>query len=280
MAIEGNLRDMSLPNIVQILCLEQRQVGLTIKRQSERGVIYFEGGDIVHATVGTLVGEDAIYQMLTWLEGSFRTSAELVAPHRTMIARWDQLMIEGVRRLDELERDRAAAPAPKQLTEEDVAHDNRLENDIILLLSNLEQARWRLSDKSTLKRPASAMQILVEMANETIVATTDALAAEIRIEPLKAILAEVAQEFPAAQSLPIQNERLSVTLIVNLFNGVDKKVRQQFFYDACRSIVGLLGAYFARMTSSFRSAVVGEGLKEAYSLFLTDLNEVVETVRV
>lgn len=280
MAIEGNLRDMSLPNIVQILCLEQRQVGLTIKRQSERGVIYFEGGDIVHATVGTLVGEDAIYQMLTWLEGSFRTSAELVAPHRTMIARWDQLMIEGVRRLDELERDRADAPAPKQLTEEDVAHDSRLENDIILLLSNLEQARWRLSDKSTLKRPASAMQILVEMANETIVATTDALAAEIRIEPLKAILAEVAQEFPAAQSLPIQNERLSVTLIVNLFNGVDKKVRQQFFYDACRSIVGLLGAYFARMTSSFRSAVVSEGLKEAYSLFLTDLNEVVETVRV
>ena len=189
-------------------------------------------------------------------------------------------MMEGARHLDESDRDRGVAPTPTKLTAEDVTHDSRLENEIIMLLSSLEQTRCRLSEKYTLKRPASALQILVEMANETIVAATDALAGENRAEPLKSILTQVAQQFPTVQSLPVQNERLSVTLIVNLFNGVDKKVRQQFFYDACRSIIGLLGAYFARMTSSFRSAVVSEGLKEAYSLFLTDLNEVVGTVRV
>jgi hypothetical protein len=279
MGIEGNLRDMSLPNLVQILCLEQRQVGLTLKRQSESGAIYFDCGDIVHATVGALEGEDAVYQMLSWPEGSFRVGDELTAPRRTINARWDQLMMEGARRLDEFERDRTTAPAPKHLTAQDVAHDSQLENEIIMLLSSLEQARCRLSEKGTLKRPASALQVLVEMANQTIVAATGVLG-ENRVEPLKTILSKVAQQFPTAQSLPVQNARLSVPLIVNLFNGVDKKVRQQFFFDACRSIVALMDAYFAQMTSRFRSAVISEGLKEAYSLFLTDLKEVVGTARV
>jgi len=279
MAIEGNFRDMSLANIVQILCLEQRQVGLIIKGQSERGTIYFDCGDIVHANVGALEGENAVYQMLSWPEGSFRVGDELIAPRRTINARWDQLMMEGARRLDEFRRDRPAATVAKQLTAEDVGHDSQLENEIIMLLSSLEQARCRLSEKSTLKRPGSALQILVEMANQTIGGTTDALGGE-KVEPLKTILSKVAQQFPMAQSLPVQNARLSVTLIVNLFNGVDKKAREQFFFDACRSIVGLMDAYFAHMTSRFRSAAISEGLKEAYRLFLADLNEVVRTVRV
>lgn len=280
MAIEGNLQDMSLPNIVQILCLEQRQVGLMIKRQSERGAIYFDDGDIVHATVGSLEGEDAFYQMLSWPEGSFRTSTELTTPRRTIKARWDQLMMEGMRRLDELKRDHATATAPKQLTAEDTAHDSRLENEFIMLLSSLEQARCRLADKGTLKRPASVLQILVEMANDTISGTTDALAGGNRLESLKVILSQVARQFPTAQTLPLQNERLSATLIVNLFNSVDKKIRQQFFSDTCRGIVCVMDAHFTHVTSRFRSAKVGEGLKEAYSLFLTDLNEVVKGARV
>ena len=246
---------MSLPNIVQILCLEQRQVGLTVKCQSELGAIYFDRGDIIHATVGSLEGEDAVFQMLSWPDGFFRVG-ELIAPHRTINARWDQLMMEGAKRRDEFERDHGADPA------------------------NLEQSRCRLSDKSTLKRPAVALQLLLEMANETIVATTDALAGEDRVKPLKSILSEIAKQFPTAQSLAVQNERLSVTLNVNLFNSVEKKVRQQFFSDACRSIVELMDAYFAHMTSRFRSAPIGEGLKEAYIMFLIDLSRAVGAVRV
>ena len=270
---------MSLPNIVQILCLEQRQVGLTVKCQSELGAIYFDRGDIIHATVGSLEGEDAVFQMLSWPDGFFRVG-ELIAPHRTINARWDQLMMEGAKRRDEFERDHGADPAPKELTAKDAAQDNRLENTIIMLLSNLEQSRCRLSDKSTLKRPAVALQLLLEMANETIVATTDALAGEDRVKPLKSILSEIAKQFPTAQSLAVQNERLSVTLNVNLFNSVEKKVRQQFFSDACRSIVELMDAYFAHMTSRFRSAPIGEGLKEAYIMFLIDLSRAVGAVRV
>src|SRR5262252_1449677 len=100
MAIEGNLRDISLPNLVQILCLEQRQVRLMINRQSERGAIYFDSGTIVHATAGSLEGEDAVYQLLAWPEGLFSIRNDLMAPRRSISARWDQLMMEGARRLD------------------------------------------------------------------------------------------------------------------------------------------------------------------------------------
>jgi len=277
MAIEGNLKDISLTNLVQILCLEQRQVRLMIDRQSERGAIYFDSGDIVHATAGSLEGEDAVYQLLSWPEGSFSIGSERTAPRRTINARWDQLMMEGAKRLDEVERDRSPNSAPKHLTAEDIAHDSRLENEIIMLISNLEQARWRLSEKSTLKRPASVLQILVEMANETMVAATEALGGASRVEPLKMILTKVAQKFPTAQSLPVQNARLSVTLIVDLFNRVDKKARQQFFFDACRSLIGVMDAYFVNLTSRFRSAVISAGLKEAYVLFLSDLSKVLGT---
>jgi len=280
MAIKGNLRDMSLPSLMQVLCLEHRHVGLMISRQSERGTIYFDSGHIVHATAGSLEGEAAVYQILSWSEGSFSIDKNLTAPRRTINSRFDQLMMEGAKRLDELERDRSANSAPKHFTAEEVAHDSRLENEIITLISVLEQAACRLSEKSTLKRPASALQILVEMTNESIVAMTAAPGGQSRAEPLKTILSKVAETFPTAQSLPVQNARLSVTLIVNLFDSVDQKARQQFFSDACRSLIGIMDACFANMTSRFRSAVISEGLKEATNLFLADLSKVVGIGRV
>jgi hypothetical protein len=47
----------------------------------------------------------------------------------------------------------------------------------------------------------------------------EVIGGENLVEPLKTILSKVAQQFPTAQSLPVQDERLSATLIVNLFQA-------------------------------------------------------------
>ena len=75
MALTGNLQDISLPNLVQMLCLDQRQAMLSLKHRGiEEGLIYFADGQIVHALVGPLVGPEAIYKLLSWAEGSFKVN--------------------------------------------------------------------------------------------------------------------------------------------------------------------------------------------------------------
>ncbi|MDQ3255429.1 MAG: DUF4388 domain-containing protein [Acidobacteriota bacterium] len=280
MAIEGNLRDMSLPNIMQITCLEQRKVGLTLNRQQEKGSIFFDNGDIIHAAVNSLEGEEAVYYMLTWDEGTFRMTRDVVPPKRTISARWDKLLMEGMKRLDEYARDKSQAPSKKTLSAGDIAFDSRLENDIIMLLSNLEHARTKLADKGTLKRPAAALQILVEMAHQTMKSAESYFIKEMPANSLREVLDRVAIEYPIAGAFQAQGDQLPQSLILTLFNDANGKDRRQVFVGLSRSIISVIDAYLAQLTARFRSAIVMEGLREAYMLFLTDLAQVVEQVYV
>src|SRR5919197_506484 len=147
MALEGNLKDISLPNIMQILCLEQRKVELMLKRRNERGIVQFDRGEVVHATTDALEGEEAVFYLL----------------------RWGQLLLEGMRRLDELERDRLTAFASAQsdaLTQADAERDSALENEVLLLLSRLEQLQTRMLDKNARRKPAPTLEALAMMANQ------------------------------------------------------------------------------------------------------------------
>src|SRR3982751_6531934 len=101
MAVEGQLKDISLPSVVQMVCLERRTAELAVSRWGEKGVIYVDKGDIVHARLGSLVGEKALYHLLTWADGEFRISDHVTVLARTIAVSWDHLLMEGMRRIDE-----------------------------------------------------------------------------------------------------------------------------------------------------------------------------------
>jgi len=100
-AVRGNLRSLSLPSIVQINCAERNQARLRLKRQGSEGSLFFADGEVVHAELGSQVGEEVVYELLTWEDGDFELEMDVSSPERTITTGWSSLLLEGMRRLDE-----------------------------------------------------------------------------------------------------------------------------------------------------------------------------------
>jgi hypothetical protein len=101
MALIGNLKELKLPNLIQLNCLEKNTAKLTINANNKFGVIYFENGEIVHAEYDPFVGEKAIYAMLELKDGQFKVENDVKAPTVTINNSWSNILLEGLRILDE-----------------------------------------------------------------------------------------------------------------------------------------------------------------------------------
>ena len=102
----GSLSEMSVVDLLQTIDVSRKSGVLTlIAADGQEGMISFDSGAVINATVEDLRGEDAIYRQLLWREGSFdlefrRVSLSERTVHRTTQA----LLMEGMRRLDEWSR--------------------------------------------------------------------------------------------------------------------------------------------------------------------------------
>lgn len=101
MALVGDLKDLALVDIIQINCVGRNTARLTVHYPIGDGVFYFQDGEVVDARLGELSGIDAIYQALRYNEGSFRIDTGIAAPQRTVNDTWPNILMEGMRLIDE-----------------------------------------------------------------------------------------------------------------------------------------------------------------------------------
>ena len=101
MPIEGTLKELNLPSIIQLNCAERNTATVSVSYQGQGGYICFSDGSIVHAAVGDLVGDEAVYELLRWPDGSFIVEADEIPADRTITTSWNELLLEGIRRVDE-----------------------------------------------------------------------------------------------------------------------------------------------------------------------------------
>jgi hypothetical protein len=101
MALVGNLKDLKLANIVQLNCMEKNNAMFTVEHHKVSGKIYFSDGNIAHATYGNIEGEDAVYKILQIKEGAFKVENDVPPPKRTINTPWSNLLLEGLRMIDE-----------------------------------------------------------------------------------------------------------------------------------------------------------------------------------
>jgi CheY-like chemotaxis protein len=98
----GQVVDLQLVDIIQMGCLGRFTMSLSVSKNNEEGVIYFKNGEIAHAEVGDLEGKEALFAMLEWDEGRFDSQMGISPPKETITDRWEHLLLEGTRRLDEI----------------------------------------------------------------------------------------------------------------------------------------------------------------------------------
>ncbi len=108
MELRGNLRDFSLPDIIQLVGFGRKTGVLRVEGPERPGAaLYFEEGKVVHAEFGEIRGEDAVYGLFRVAEGEFRFHAEAVPRERTINLEATNLVMEAARLLDEARRDEA-----------------------------------------------------------------------------------------------------------------------------------------------------------------------------
>lgn len=100
MALIGNLKDIKLPSLIQLNCMERNDAKLTIERSGKFGFIYFEGGQVTHAEYEPYLGEEAVFKLLTLPEARFKVESNVKPPVRTIQTNWSNLLLDGLNKLD------------------------------------------------------------------------------------------------------------------------------------------------------------------------------------
>ncbi|MCX7839110.1 MAG: DUF4388 domain-containing protein [Anaerolineae bacterium] len=101
MSTRGNLQDISVADLIQQNCQARKTARLTLRAHGEEATVFFAAGQVTHATLGEMQGEEVVYRVLNWTEGHFELEPGIVAPRTTIQRTWSGLLLEGARRLDE-----------------------------------------------------------------------------------------------------------------------------------------------------------------------------------
>jgi DNA-binding response OmpR family regulator len=115
--IEGNLAQIPLVDLLQILSVNRKSGRLAVEREGERAEIALAEGRILDARLGAATGEKALYRLLTRREGQF---AFLPGPHggeERIDRKVEELVLEGLRQADEVARLLPALPQPGDAVE-------------------------------------------------------------------------------------------------------------------------------------------------------------------
>jgi CheY-like chemotaxis protein len=104
-AITGSLTEMSLLDWMSSLEQGRKTCALILRNGNDHCTLYFTEGQVTHATYGDLKGDPAVFKVLAWTEGEWALDFSKTASEQTTTMSTQGLMMEGLRILDESNRD-------------------------------------------------------------------------------------------------------------------------------------------------------------------------------
>ena len=205
MALQGDLSDFGLVDIIQLIDLGKKTGGVEVhgRRGTEEleGWLYFDEGKICAAQLGSLAGEEAAYTLFTCSAGPFTLHEHVALPPRNVHVSNEVVIMEGIGRQDEWASIAERMP-PKALVLRLVANPRSSSREI-----NLEADKWRVL---TMINGKNTVADIVKLSG-----LGDFTACKIIIELMDAGLIEGRLEEPRAAPLYPELEKLAVAGIGN-----------------------------------------------------------------
>lgn len=103
--VKGPLAGIGLIDWMQTLEQGRKTCALILRSGSEQCTLYFVDGQVTHAVCGSLSGNAAVFKVLGWSEGDWELDFQKKSPQRTTTMSTQGLMMEGLRLIDEANRD-------------------------------------------------------------------------------------------------------------------------------------------------------------------------------
>jgi hypothetical protein len=101
MSFQGSIQELPVPDIIQLVSVSGKTGMFMLVRGSERGYIFLRNGRIVHAELGSVSGEEAVYALAIWSTGDFQFTPGKETDKVTIDKTNTSLLMEAARRLDE-----------------------------------------------------------------------------------------------------------------------------------------------------------------------------------
>jgi CheY-like chemotaxis protein len=105
--LRGSLSQMNVIDLVQSLEMGRKSCLLTMTNRDDKCEMYFSQGQVHHAAYGAITGDEAVFKVLRWTDGNFQINFEGKSTEQTTTLNTQGLLMEGLRLLDESQRDNA-----------------------------------------------------------------------------------------------------------------------------------------------------------------------------
>jgi CheY-like chemotaxis protein len=103
--VHGRLEEMSILDLMQSVEMGQKSCTISIRRAGRNCMMYFAAGQCKDARLDELAGEAAVYEAIRWKDGEFEIDFNAVPERNTIARSTTSLLMEGLRLMDEGERD-------------------------------------------------------------------------------------------------------------------------------------------------------------------------------
>ncbi len=114
--LSGRLSQVSLPDLLQLFQINRKTGVLELQRKEkdspeERGVIELSAGNVAQARLGEVEKEKALFRFFHWTDGTFAFTPKEIKGAPKITAATRELLMEGIRQLDEWNQRKNALPA-------------------------------------------------------------------------------------------------------------------------------------------------------------------------
>lgn len=103
--LRGSLSQMNVIDLVQSLEMGRKSCLLTLTNEQDRCEMFFKEGQVTHATYGAMKGDEAVFKVLRWTAGNFQVDFDGKSKEQSCTLNTQGLLMEGLRLLDESNRD-------------------------------------------------------------------------------------------------------------------------------------------------------------------------------
>ena len=203
MALTGHLSDLSLSELIEFFCNQRKSGRLKVLYPQGAGYFFLQAGSVVDARIGVLSGIDAVYYALTLPNAEFEFNVDAEAGERTINQPWTQVVLEGLRRLDEGIAPELAFPAgyvpqPDDLPSSPVEHFNDETH------RSFSPAMFGFGREAGSRKPLFIGAIAVAVVASVAVIGVPAgwYSSKAKPAPVESTTAEVAPTQPPTESAP------------------------------------------------------------------------------
>jgi hypothetical protein len=100
-SFSGIIAQIQLADLIQLICMTPVNQIIDVQWNEQRGKIFTQTGQVSHAAVSDLEGEEAFYEMFQWPEGCFEVMPASGKEVSSIDKPWEYLLIEAMRFKDE-----------------------------------------------------------------------------------------------------------------------------------------------------------------------------------